>query len=137
MSILDGTWRGLTTHIDVGSYVSGTLNSTFLCASYRSLYVLSGLSLVRLSDVLFLVTDLIIPTCVAFLEKSYLLQSYKTHRMENAYIFSSKLGARIILGLNLTHLPLKVCTHYVRLHISSSIHIAPPGIALILGGRMK
>ena len=76
---------------------------TFLCASYRSLYLLSSLSLVRLCDVLFLVTANIIPTCYS-ISKSYLLQCYKTHIFQNAYIFSSKLATRISQGLNVTHL---------------------------------
>ena len=77
------------------------INSQFLCASYRSLYLLSSLSFVRLCDVLFIVTAKIIPTC---LHKSMHLQCYCTHHFQNPYIFSSKLARRIISGLNLTHL---------------------------------
>ena len=80
----------------------GMVNLRFICASYRSLYLKSSLSLLRLSDVLLLVTVTIIPTCVQ-LEFSYLLQSYKTHIFQNASIFSSKLGLHIVQGLNLTH----------------------------------
>jgi hypothetical protein len=76
-------------------------NLTFLCVCYRSLYLLSSLSLVRLCDVLFLVTANIITLCRS---KSLRLQCYKTHIFQNAFIFSSKLATRISQGLNVTHL---------------------------------
>lgn len=112
----------------------------FLCASYRSLYLLSSLSLVRLCDVLFLVTSKIIPTSF---HKSYLLQSYCTHHFQNPYIFSSKLAGLIIQGLNLTHLVL-ICSSKMRLVISFDIECAIEcapylmnGIGLIFGGAIK
>ena len=76
-------------------------NLTFLCVCYFSLYLLSSLSLVRLCDVLFLVTANIITLCRS---KSLRLQCYKTHIFQNAFIFSSKLATRISQGLNVTHL---------------------------------
>lgn len=76
-------------------------NLTFLCVCYRSLYLLSSLSRVRLCDVLFLVTANIITLCRS---KSLRLQCYKTHIFQNAFIFSSKLATRISQGLNVTHL---------------------------------
>ena len=79
------------------------VNLTFVCVTYRSLYLLSALSLVSLCDLLFLIPAFIVPTC-HLKEKSYLLQSYKTDLFQNAYIFSSKFAARIMRGLNVTHL---------------------------------
>ena len=111
---------------------------TFICASYRSLYLLSSLSLVRLCDVLFLVTAKIIPTCVQ-LEKSYLLQCYKTHILRNAYIFSSLLATIIMQGLNLTHLSVLVLRKiFCVINIASGA--AQPlgvGLGLIFNGRIK
>ena len=78
-----------------------SVNLTFLCATYRSLYLSSSLSLVRLCDLLFVLRAKIIPTCVQ-LEKSYLLQSYNTHIFCNAYIFSSIFQEGLMQGLNLT-----------------------------------
>ena len=106
-----------------------TIHIRFLCASYRSLYFLSSLSLVRLCDVLFLVTASIIPTS---LHKSYLLQCYCTHHFQNPYIFSSNLARRIIEGLNLKHLIYIVCSK-----MRFVIECAPNGIGLILAGRIK
>ena len=103
------------------------VNVTFIFASYRSLYLLSSLSLVRLCNVLFLVTANMIQTCVQ-LEKSYLLQCYKTHIWANAYIFASKLATRILQGLNVTHLSVLVCSKIFYLYIA--------GIGLILNGRI-
>jgi hypothetical protein len=91
---------------EVECHVNG-INLRFLCASYRSLYQLSSLSLVRLCDVLFLVTAKIIPTSS---RKSYLLQSYCTHHFQNPYIFASYIALRIMQGLNLTHLVFIVCS---------------------------
>ena len=110
---------------------------TFLCASYRSLYLLSSLKAVRLCDVLFLVTAKIIPTCVQ-LEKSYLLQCYKTHIFRNAYIFSSLLATRIMQGLNVTHL-LSVLTAvgYVNRVNSAALCVIIVGLGLIFNGRIK
>ena len=116
-------------------HLNAMVNLRFLCATYTSLYLLSSLSFLRLCDLLFLVTPKIIPTCVQ-LEKSYLLESYKTHIFQNAYIFSSKLGRRIMEGLNVTHLIHLVCTN-LRFLISSSIQCAPNGIGVILAGRIK
>jgi hypothetical protein len=119
---------------EVECHVNG-INLRFLCASYRSLYQLSSLSLVRLCDVLFLVTAKIIPTSS---RKSYLLQSYCTHHFQNPYIFASYIALRIMQGLNLTHLVFIVCSK-MRLVISYKIEFAfaPNGIGLILAGRMK
>ena len=113
---------------------------TFLCASYRSLYLLSSLKAVRLCDVLFLVTAKIIPTCVQ-LEKSYLLQCYKTHIFRNAYIFSSLLATRIMQGLNVTHLlSVLVCkiekTQDICV-INSAALCVIVGLGLIFNGRIK
>jgi hypothetical protein len=107
----------------------------FLCASYRSLYQLSSLSLVRLCDILFLVTAKIIPTSP---RKSYLLQSYCTHHFQNPYIFASYIALLIMQGLNLTHLVFIVCSK-MRLVIEYKIELtfAPNGIGLIFAGRMK
>ena len=75
---------------------------TFLCASYRSLYLLSSLCLVRLCDVLFLVTANIIPTCYS-ISKSYLLQCYKTFsnqnksRMLQAFLLFIMVELKVIL----------------------------------------
>ena len=117
---------------------------TFICGSYRSLYLLSSLSLVRLCDVLFLVTGKIIPTCVQ-LEKSYLLQCYKTHILRNAYIFSSLLATRIMQGLNVTHLSVLVLRFSSKIFIKTQdinsaalcVISAPVGIGLIFNGRIK
>ena len=120
------------------SLTNGMVNLTFLCASYRSLYLLSSLSLVRLCDVLFLVTANIIPTCVQ-LEKSYLLQCYKTHIFQNAYIFSSKLATRIMQGNNVTYLSVLVCSKIFLISHARDIlsGAAPLGIGLIFNGRIK
>ena len=85
------------------SYHSNGINSLFLCASYRSLYLLSSLSFVRFCDVLFIVTANIIPTSSSNTSSMH-LQCYCTHHFQNTYIFSSKLARRIISGFNLTHL---------------------------------
>ena len=71
-----------------------------------------------------------IQTCVQ-LEKSYLLQCYKTHIWANAYIFASKLATRIVQGLNVTHLSVLVLCKIFNLYI------APLGIGLIFNGRIK
>ena len=113
-----------------------SVNLTFLCATYRSLYLTSSLSLVRLCDLLSLVRAKMIPTCVQ-LEKSYLLQSYNTHIFCNAYIFSLEFQERIIEGLNVTHLIHLVSTKMRFLLISFDIQSAPDGLGLILGGRIK
>ena len=113
-----------------------SVNLTFLCATYRSLYLSSSLSLVRLSDLLFVLRAKIIPTCVQ-LEKSYLLQSYNTHIFCNAYIFSSKFQERIMEGLNVTHLIHLVSSKMRLLLISFDIESAPVAVGLILGGRIK
>ena len=107
---------------------------TFLCASYRSLYLLSSLKAVRLCDVLFLVTAKIIPTCVQ-LEKSYLLQCYKTHIFRNAYIFSSLLATRIMQGLNVTHLLSVLVCKIEKTQDICVINIV--GLGLIFNGRIK
>ena len=117
---------------------------TFLCASYRSLYLLSSLKAVRLCDVLFLVTAKIIPTCVQ-LEKSYLLQCYKTHIFRNAYIFSSLLATRIMQGLNVTHLSVLVCSKiFIKTQDINSAALCVisalkgiVGLGLIFNGRIK
>ena len=110
---------------------------TFLCASYRSLYLLSSLKAVRLCDVLFLVTAKIIPTCVQ-LEKSYLLQCYKTHIFRNAYIFSSLLATRIMQGLNVTHLlSVLVCKIEKTQDICVINSAGNVGLGLIFNGRIK
>ena len=117
--------------------VNGIGYLTFLCATYRSLFLTSGLELVRLCDLLFLLRPKILPTCLQ-LEKSYLLESYKTHIFQNAYIFSSKFQERIIEGLNVTHLIHLVSSNLRLVLISlSDIESAPNGLGLILGGRIK
>lgn len=108
---------------------------TFLCASYRSLYLLSSLCLVRLCDVLFLVTANIIPTCYS-ISKSYLLQCYKTHIFQNAYIFSSKLATRISQGLNVTHLSVLVLCKLNSGSLAQDMYLLE-GIGLIFNGRIK
>ena len=108
---------------------------TFLCASYRSLYLLSSLCLVRLCDVLFLVTSNIIPTCYS-ISKSYLLQCYKTHIFQNAYIFSSKLATRISQGLNVTHLSVLVLCKLNSGSLAQDMYLLE-GIGLIFNGRIK
>ena len=110
-----------------------SVNLTFLCATYRSLYLSSSLSFVRLCDLLFVLRAKIIPTCVQ-LEKSYLLQSYNTHIFCNAYIFSSKFQERIMEGLNVTHL-IHLVSSKIRLLLISVQ--APHALGLILGGRIK
>ena len=116
--------------------VNGIGYLTFLCATYRSLFLTSGLELVRLCDLLFLLRPKILPTCLQ-LEKSYLLESYKTHIFQNAYIFSSKFQERVLQGLNVTHLIDLVCRNMRLLLISMAIQDAPNAVALILGGRIK
>ena len=111
-----------------------SVNLTFLCATYRSLYLSSSLSFVRLCDLLFVLRAKIIPTCVQ-LEKSYLLQSYNTHIFCNAYIFSSKFQERIMEGLNVTHL-IHLVSSKIRL-LLISFSSAPDALGLILGGRIK
>jgi hypothetical protein len=107
---------------------------TFLCASYGSLYLLSSLSLVRLCGVLFLVATSIIPACVQ-LQKSYLLQCYKTHISQNAYIFSSLLAAGIMQGLNVTYLSALVLRTLGQIMFISSFMLI--GLGLIFSGRIK
>ena len=103
---------------------------TFILASYRSFYQFSSLALVRFSNVLFLVKGWIIQTSV-LLVKSYLLQCYKTHIWQNAYIFASKLATSIHQGLNVTHLSVLVLSNILH-HFS-----IPFGIGLIYNGRIK
>jgi hypothetical protein len=117
------------------------VNLRFICASYRSLYLKSSLSLLRLSDVLLLVTVTIIPTCVQ-LELSYLLQSYKTHIFQNASIFSSKLGLHIVQGLNLTHEShLVLCKIRFLISPFNGFMLVqsclPNAVGIILAGRIK
>ena len=112
----------------IQSSFDGMVNLRFVCASYRSLYLLSSLKMLSLCHLLFLVTPKIIPTCV---QNSLSMQSYKTHIFQNAYIFSSKLVLRIMEGLNLTHLLHSVCT------INLGKAATPKGIGLILAARMK
>jgi hypothetical protein len=113
-----------------------SLNLTFLCAAYGSLYLSSSLSLVRLSGLLFLLATKIIPICVQ-LEKSYLLQSYNTHIFCNAYIFSSELQEGIMEGLNVTYLIHLVSSKMRLLLTSFDIESAPGAVGLILTGRVK
>lgn len=110
---------------------------TFLCATYRSLFITSGLSLFRLCGILFIKSDEYIPPSVS-LEKSYLLESYKTHNIQNAYIFSSKFQERIISGLNVTHL-IHLVSSNLRLVLKSVFDISyhPSGLGLIFLGRIK
>ena len=65
------------------------------------------------------------------LVKSYLLQCYKTHIWQNAYIFASKLATSIHQGLNVTHLSVLVCCNILHQYQ------APFGIGLIYNGRIK
>ena len=104
---------------------------TFILASYRSFYQFSSLALVRFSNVLFLVKGWIIQTSV-LLVKSYLLQCYKTHIWQNAYIFASKLATSIHQGLNVTHLSVLVCCNILKTHQYIIF-----GIGLIYNGRIK
>ena len=113
-----------------------SVNLTFLCATYRSLYLSSSLSLVRLCDLLFVLRAKIIPTCVQ-LEKSYLLQSYNTHIFCNAYIFSSIFQEGLMQGLNLTHLIHLVSSKMRLLLPSFHLSSAPSKLGLILTGRIK
>lgn len=108
----------------------------FLCASYRSLYLTSTLSFLRLCDLLFLLKPKILPYCV-HLAISYLLQSYLLHIFQNAYIFSSKFPIRVLEGLNVTHLIDLVCRNMRLLLISMAIQDAPNAVALKIGGRIK
>ena len=124
--------KGLSYSLAVECHVN-SMKTRFLCASYRSLLMLSSLEVVRLCDVLFLFTAKIIPTSKY---ESYLLQCFRTHHFQNPYMFSSKLGRRIMEGLNVTHLIHLVCTN-LRFLISSSIQCAPNGIGVILAGRIK
>jgi len=71
-----------------------------------------------------------IQTCVQ-LEKSYLLQCYKTHIWANAYIFASELATWVVQGLNVTYLSALVLSKI------SNLYIAPLGIGLIFTGRVK
>ncbi len=105
------------------------LNLRFVNASYTSLYLLSSIKMLSLCHLVFLVTPKILPTCVVP-GKSYLMESYKTHIFQNAYIFSSKIVRILRQGLNLTHL-----IHFV----SNNNHLQrkPNGIGLILAARMK
>lgn len=107
---------------------------TFILASYRSFYQFSSLALVRFSNVLFLVKGWIIQTSV-LLVKSYLLQCYKTHIWQNAYIFASKLATSIHQGLNVTHLSVLVCCNILHQYIY--LCQIPFGIGLIYNGRIK
>ena len=120
-------------------YLANAKYLTFLCGSYRSLYLLSSLSLLRLCDVLFLVTAFIIAIASPVqLEKSYLMGCYKTHIFQNAYIFSSKLVCGIIWGLNLTHHQCVLSEYHLRFLISFDFILsAYSGIGLILAGRIK
>ena len=124
------SWRGIKPEVE---YHANSINLRFICTSYRSLYLLSSLALVRLCDVLFLVVASIILT---FTDKSYLLQSYCTRYYQNPYIFSSHLAYRILEGLNLTHLVFIVCSKMRFLSIYK-IDFVPNGIGLIFSGRIK
>ena len=87
--------------------------------------------MLSLTHTIFLVTPKIIPTIPLLHHPSLLMQSYKTHIFQNAYIFSSKLVRSITQGLNLTHLTHITCTH---LSLSSTL---PSGIGLLLTARIK
>ena len=113
-----------------------SINLTFLCATYSSLYLSSSLSLLRLCDLLFVLRAKILPTCVQ-LEKSYLLQSYNTHIFCNAYIFSSIFQEGLMQGLNLTHLIHLVSSKMRLLLPSFHRKSAPSKLGLILTGRIK
>ena len=76
-----------------------------------------------------------IQTCVQ-LEKSYLLQCYKTHIWSNAYIFASNLATRIIQGLNVTHLSVLVCRKIKKQNFNFMC-FSPIGICLIFNGRIN
>ena len=108
----------------------------FLCASYRSLYLTSTLSFLRLCDLLFLLKPKILPYCV-HLAISYLLQSYLLHIFQNAYIFSSKFPIRVLEGLNVTHLIHLVSRKIKTVLTSCGIESRPDALGVILGGRIK
>ena len=112
---------------DVECHVKG-ISLRFLCASYRSLYLLSSLSLVRLCSVLFLVTTKIIPTS---LQRSCLVQCLGTHHFQNAYIFSSNLAHGVIEGLNPSYLISVVSSKMIE------FECAPNGLGIIFSGRIK
>jgi len=114
--------------------ISNGINLRFLCAAYGSLYLLSSLSLVRLCGLLFLSASKIMPICEG-VEKSYLLQCYKVHYFQNAYIFASELAGGIMQGLNVTYLIHLVCSK-MRL-LASQDRRGPSGMAIILKGRIK
>lgn len=99
-----------------------------ICTSYKSLYLLSSLSLVSLCGLLFIVARSVVGARLT--EKSYLLQSYTIDIFQNAYIFSSELAYGIMQGLNFTYMKTLVCCQ-----MRSFIKIG--GIALTLTGRIK
>jgi len=113
-----------------------SINLTFLCAAYGSLYSSSALLLLRLCGLLFLLATKIIPICVQ-LGKSYLVQTYNTHIFCNAYIFSQELQEGIAEGLNVTYLIHLVVSKMRLCSTSFNIESAPPAIGLILTGRIK
>ena len=96
---------------------SSVINLRFVCATYRSLYLLSSESYVTLCDVLFLLTQ---NTCASSLvfQKSYLLQCYKTLIFANGLVCTLVLGGGIHKGLNVTHLiHLVWSSHKNRFHL--------------------
>ena len=86
------------------------INLRFVCASYRSLYLLSSQSYLSLADLLFVLSHNSCPSSLVF-QKSYLLQSYKTLIFANALVCTLVVSLAIHKGLNLTHLIHLVCSN--------------------------
>ena len=95
---------------------SSVINLRFVCATYRSLYLLSSESYVTLCDVLFLLTQNTCPSSLVFLG-SYLLQCYKTLIFANGLVCTLVVSVAIHKGLNVTHLIHLVWSSDKRFHL--------------------
>ena len=101
-------------------------------ASYRSLYFLSALILLRLCYILSAVFVIII-TISSFTEKSYYLQLNKDFKQTNAYSFSLKLVHNLSVGFNFTYLIILLCSKIFLIYSE----MMPLGILFIYFGRTK
>lgn len=113
---------------------SSSINLRFVCATYRSLYLLSSQSYVTLCDVLFLVTQ---NTCPSILHaaSSYLLQCYKTLIFANALVCTLVVSVAIHKGLNVTHLIHLVCSSHKRFHLKINSGLVVQINAILFHGQ--
>jgi hypothetical protein len=100
---------------------SSVINLGFVCAAYGSLYLLSSESYVTLCGVLFLLAQSACASSLV-LQKSYLLQCYKTLIFANASVCALVLSVAIHKGLNVTYLIYLVWSgHKNRFHLSTTL----------------